>query len=247
MLIVHSSGERNFSLIIIAIRKIVNNWFKRKNEASNNTPENLPDPGAALKEYFGYDDFRAGQREVVEKLLSGNNLLGAFPTAFGKSICYQLPGLMLPGLTVVISPLISLMKDQVDTLQEKGIDSVGLLNSSLTFEEYQQELKRLVEGEIKLLYVSPERFRSRRFLNILKSHKISLFVVDEGHCISQWGHDFRPDYLALRTAIQAVQPYSVALFTATATPDVREDIVSQLQVEKMRDHNPECRASQSKV
>ena len=116
--------------------------------------------------------------------------------------------------------------------KERGIDSVGLLNSSLTPEEYQQELKRLADGAIKLLYVSPERFRSRRFLNTLKSHEISLFVVDEAHCISQWGHDFRPDYLALRTAIQAVNPGSVALFTATATPEVREDIVNQLQVEK---------------
>ena len=139
---------------------------------------------------------------------------------------------MLPELTVIVSPLISLMKDQVDALQERGIDSVGLLNSSLSLEEYQQELKRLANGEIKLLYVSPERFRSRRFLNTLKSHQISLFVVDEAHCISQWGHDFRPDYLALRTAIQAVKPYSVALFTATATPEVREDIVKQLKVEK---------------
>lgn len=219
-------------MIIEVIRRTVDTLFNRKIKASNNTLMNLPDPRIALKEYFGYDDFREGQREVVEKLLSGRNLLGAFPTAFGKSICYQLPGLMSPGLTVVISPLISLMKDQVDALQERGTDSVGLLNSSLTPEEYQQELKRLENGEMKLLYVSPERFRSRRFLNTLKSHKISLFVVDEAHCISQWGHDFRPDYLALRTAIQAVNPYSVALFTATATPDVREDIVKQLRVEK---------------
>ncbi|CAI8056627.1 Probable ATP-dependent DNA helicase RecS, partial [Geodia barretti] len=204
----------------------------RGSKAQDNAPDNLLDPRLALKTHFGYDDFREGQREVVEKLLSGKSLLGAFPTAFGKSICYQLPGLMLPGLTVIISPLISLMKDQVDTLREKGINSIGLLNSSLTLEEYQQELKRLVDGEVKLLYVSPERFRSRRFLNTLKSHKISLFVVDEAHCISQWGHDFRPDYLALRTAIQGVKPYSVALFTATATPEVREDIVNQLQVEK---------------
>ena len=217
---------------IEAIRKIGNSLFRRESKAPNSVPSGLPDPRAALKEYFAYDDFREGQREVVEKLLSERNLLGAFPTAFGKSICYQLPGLMLPGLTVVISPLISLMKDQVDTLQGKGIDSAGLLNSSLTPEEYGQEVKRLADGEIKLLYVSPERFRSRRFLNILKSHEVSLFVVDEAHCISQWGHDFRPDYLALRTAIQAVQPYSVALFTATATPDVREDIVNQLQVER---------------
>lgn len=219
-------------MIIEVIRRTVDTLFNRKIKASNNTLMNLPDPRIALKEYFGYDDFREGQREVVEKLLSGRNLLGAFPTAFGKSICYQLPGLMSPGLTVVISPLISLMKDQVDTLQGKGINPVGLLNSSLTPEEYRQELKRLENGEMKLLYVSPERFRSRRFLNTLKSHKISLFVVDEAHCISQWGHDFRPDYLALRTAIQAVNPYSVALFTATATPDVREDIVKQLRVEK---------------
>ena len=215
-------------MIIEVIRRIIENLLNQGDKA----PDNLSDPGVALKEHFGYDDFREGQREVVEKLLSGTNLLGAFPTAFGKSICYQLPGLMLPGLTVIISPLISLMKDQVDTLKERGINSVGLLNSSLTPEEYQQELEQLENGEMKLLYVSPERFRSRRFLNTLKSHKISLFVVDEAHCISQWGHDFRPDYLALRTAIQAVQPYSTALFTATATPDVREDIVNQLHVEK---------------
>ena len=219
-------------MIIETICKTINDLFKRAGEVPNNALDSLSDPRAALKEHFGYEDFRTGQREVVEKLLSGKSLLGAFPTAFGKSICYQLPGMMLPGLTVIISPLISLMKDQVDALREKRIDSVGLLNSSLTIEEYQQELKRLENGEIKLLYVSPERFRSRRFLNTLKSHKVSLFVVDEAHCISQWGHDFRPDYLALRTAIQAVQPYSVALFTATATPEVREDIVNQLQVSR---------------
>ena len=219
-------------MIIKAISKIIGRLFNRGNTVPNNAPDNLSDPRLALKAHFGYDNFRTGQREVIEKLLSGKNLLGAFPTAFGKSICYQLPGLMLPGLTVIISPLISLMKDQVDALQEKGINSAGLLNSSLTPEEHRQELERLADGEIKLLYVSPERFRSRRFLNTLKSHQISLFVVDEAHCISQWGHDFRPDYLALRTAIQAVQPYSVALFTATATPEVREDIIKQLQVEK---------------
>ena len=219
-------------MIIKAIHRIIDNLFKRENKAPNHTPDDLADPRVALKEHFGYDDFRIGQRAVVEKLLSGKNLLGAFPTAFGKSICYQLPGLMLPGLTVIISPLISLMKDQVDTLQEQEIDSAGLLNSSLTPEEHRRELKRLENGEIKLLYVSPERFRSRRFLNTLKSHEVSLFVVDEAHCISQWGHDFRPDYLALRTAIQTVNPYSVALFTATATPEVQEDIVKQLRVEK---------------
>ena len=219
-------------MIITIIPTIIDNWFKQRSKAPNSISNNLPAPRVALKQHFGYDDFREGQCEVIEKLLLGKNLLGAFPTAFGKSICYQLPGLMLPGLTVIISPLISLMKDQADALQGRGIDLVGLLNSSLTPEEYQQELERLENGEIKLLYVSPERFRSRRFLNTLRSHKISLFVVDEAHCISQWGHDFRPDYLALRTAIQTVNPYSVALLTATATPEVREDIVNQLQVEK---------------
>ncbi len=219
-------------MIIKAISKIIDSLFNRGNAVPNNAPDNLPVPRVVLKEQFGYDDFREGQREVVEKLLAGKNLLGAFPTAFGKSICYQLPGLMLPGLTVIISPLISLMKDQVDALRGRGIDSVGLLNSSLTPEEYQQELERLENGKIKLLYVSPERFRIRRFLNTLKSHEVLLFVVDEAHCISQWGHDFRPDYLALRTAIQAVKPGSVALFTATATPEVRMDIVNQLQVRK---------------
>ena len=219
-------------MIITIIRTIIGNWCKQRSKAPNSISNDLPDPRVALKQYFGYDDFREGQCEVIEKLLLGKNLLGAFPTAFGKSICYQLPGLMLPDLTVILSPLISLMKDQVDALQERGINSVGLLNSSLTTVEYQQELKRLADGEIKLLYVSPERFRSRRFLNTLKVHEVSLFVVDEAHCISQWGHDFRPDYLALRNAIQAVNPDSVALFTATATPEVRQDIVNQLQVEK---------------
>lgn len=219
-------------MIITIIRTIIDTWLKPSSKAPNSISNDLLDPRAALKQYFGYDNFREGQCEVIEKLLLGKNLLGAFPTAFGKSICYQLPGLMLPGLTVIISPLISLMKDQVDVLQRRGIGSVGLLNSSLTTVEYQQELKRLADGEIKLLYVSPERFRSRRFLNTLKVHEVSLFVVDEAHCISQWGHDFRPDYLALRTAIQVVQPGSVALFTATATPEVREDVVKQLQVEK---------------
>ena len=219
-------------MIITIIRTIIDTWLKPSSKAPNSISNDLLDPRAALKQYFGYDNFREGQCEVIEKLLLGKNLLGAFPTAFGKSICYQLPGLMLPGLTVIISPLISLMKDQVDVLQRRGIGSVGLLNSSLTTVEYQQELKRLADGEIKLLYVSPERFRSRRFLNTLKVHEVSLFVVNEAHCISQWGHDFRPDYLALRTAIQVVQPGSVALFTATATPEVREDVVKQLQVEK---------------
>ncbi len=186
---------------------------------------------AALQRYFGYPDFRDGQREVVEKILNGENTLASFPTGYGKSLCYQLPALMLPGVTVVVSPLISLMKDQVDALHEQKIYSVALLNSSLSWEEYSTELERLRRGDIKLLYIAPERFRSRRFLNLLDSHRISLFVIDEAHCISQWGHDFRPSYLALRDAISKLHPNSIALFTATATPDVRKDIIEQLEIQ----------------
>ncbi len=191
------------------------------------TDELLP----ALQKYFGYADFRDGQREVVEKILNGENILAAFPTGYGKSLCYQLPALMLPGITVVVSPLISLMKDQVDALREQKIYGVALLNSSLSWEEYRAELERLERGEIKLLYIAPERFRSRRFLNLLNSHQISLFVIDEAHCISQWGHDFRPSYLALRDAIRELHPSSIALFTATATHDVRKDILNHLEIQ----------------
>ena len=191
------------------------------------TDELLP----ALQKYFGYTDFRDGQREVVEKILNGEDILAAFPTGYGKSLCYQLPALMLPGITVIVSPLISLMKDQVDALRDQKIYAVALLNSSLSWEEYRAELERLERGEIKLLYIAPERFRSRRFLDLLNSHQISLFVIDEAHCISQWGHDFRPSYLALRDAIRELHPSSIALFTATATPDVREDIREQLEIQ----------------
>ena len=185
----------------------------------------------ALNKHFDHDNFRTGQREVVETILNGENILASFPTGYGKSLCYQLPALMLPGVTVIVSPLISLMKDQVDALHERGIYAVALLNSSLNWEEYCGELERLERGEVKLLYIAPERFRSRRFLNLLDSHQISLFVIDEAHCISQWGHDFRPSYLALRDAIRELHPSSIALFTATATLDVREDIRKQLDIQ----------------
>ena len=188
----------------------------------------------ALKQNFGYASFRDGQREIVEAILNGDNILAAFPTGYGKSLCYQLPALTLPGVTVVVSPLISLMKDQVDGLRGQGIESVALLNSSLSWEEYRWELDRLKRREIKLLYIAPERFRSRKFLNLLDSVSISLFVIDEAHCISQWGHDFRPAYLSLREAIHALHPRSIALFTATATPEVRQDILRELEIEPCR-------------
>ena len=184
----------------------------------------------ALDTYFSYTSFRQGQREIVEAILAGKNVFAVFPTGHGKSLCYQLPALMLEGITVVISPLISLMKDQVDALREQGIDAVSLINSTQTWEAYQNELARLRRNEIKLLYVSPERLRSRRFLDILNAFHISLFVIDEAHCISQWGRDFRPAYLSLKDTIDILQPRVIALFTATAPPEIQDDILSVLNI-----------------
>ena len=184
----------------------------------------------SLNTHFGYTFFRKGQREIVEAILDGKNVFAVFPTGHGKSLCYQLPALMLDGITVVISPLISLMKDQVDALRQQGISAVSVINSTQTWEEYQNALARLRRNEIKLLYVSPERLRSRRFLDILNAFPISLFVIDEAHCISQWGRDFRPAYLSLRDTIDVLQPRVIALFTATAPPDIQQDIFSVLNI-----------------
>ena len=184
----------------------------------------------ALETHFGYTSFRPGQREIVASILDSKNVFAVFPTGHGKSLCYQLPALMLEGLTVVISPLISLMKDQVDALQEQGIDAVSLINSTQTWEEYQRTLACLQRNEIKLLYVSPERLRSRRFLDILNAFPISLFVIDEARCISQWGRDFRPAYLSLKDTIDVLQPRVIALFTATAPPEIQDDIFSVLNI-----------------
>ncbi len=186
----------------------------------------------ALQQYFGYEYFRKGQQEIIEAIIEGENVFAVFPTGHGKSICFQLPALMLPGMTVVVSPLISLMKDQVDALKARGINSVSLINSTLAWEDYLYEINRLKKGKIKLLYISPERLRSRRFLDLLNSVLISLFVVDEAHCISQWGHDFRPAYLSIRDAIDTLYPRVIALFTATAPPDIRNDILEILNISK---------------
>ena len=188
----------------------------------------------ALHQHFGYNTFRHGQREIIEAILEGENVFAVFPTGHGKSLCYQLPALMLPGITVVVSPLISLMKDQVDALKTRGIDTVSLINSAQTWEQYRFELTRLKRGETKLLYISPERLRSRRFLDTLNSASISLFVIDEAHCISQWGRDFRPAYLSLCDAIDTLYPRVIALFTATAPPDIRKDILNLLNLTEPR-------------
>ena len=188
-----------------------------------------------LEKYFQYKDFRDGQRKIIETILNGEDVFAVYPTGYGKSLCYQLPALMLPGLTVVVSPLISLMKDQVDTLRQQGIKHVSLINSMQSWEENRKEMNRIQNGDVKLIYVSPERLRSRRFLDLLNTSLISLFVIDEAHCISQWGHDFRPAYLSICNAIDTLFPKSIALFTATAPPDIRDDVLRVLKIT-----NPRC-------
>lgn len=180
-----------------------------------------------LQSTFGHQDFRANQEKIIKNLLAGNHCLVMMPTGMGKSLCYQIPALLSEGLTLVISPLIALMEDQVTALGNKGIDAT-FINSSLTSEQRQQKYQEVAAGHYKLLYVTPERFRKKEFLTILAKRTISLLAVDEAHCISEWGHDFRPDYTRL-AEIRAMtgNPATIAL-TATATPDVQQDIIKQL-------------------
>ncbi|MBP2015484.1 DNA helicase RecQ [Anaerococcus degeneri] len=183
-----------------------------------------------LKKYFGFDTFRKGQREIIEKILEGKDVLGVLPTGGGKSICYQLPALMKDGLTLVISPLISLMKDQVDALREDGIDA-SFINSSLDFETYIDTLEDVRKGKIKLLYISPERLDNEFFRDFLRNINLSFVAVDEAHCISQWGHDFRPSYKLIADLYNIIGPHvQIAAFTATATREVRDDIINNLSL-----------------
>jgi ATP-dependent DNA helicase RecQ len=195
--------------------------------------DTAPDAGqdaltGALQRHFGFARFRAGQREVIEAVLAGRSTIAILPTGGGKSLCYQLPALLSDGVTIIVSPLIALMKDQIDQLHARGILHSTAINSSLSRAEIEQRLRTLTDQRLKLLYVAPERFAASGFVDLLKQVQVSLFVVDEAHCVSHWGHDFRPDYLLLRSAIAAVHPHAVLALTATATPAVRREIALQL-------------------
>ena len=189
------------------------------------TKENL-----ILKKYFGYDSFRKGQSEIIKNILQKKNTLAIMPTGGGKSICFQIPALIFEGVTIVVSPLISLMKDQVDALNENGISSV-FINSSLSTSQCENIYNALLFNKYKIIYIAPERLENSRFLSVMEKINISQIAIDEAHCISQWGHDFRVSYKNIKNFIKTLNSNPViSAFTATATPEVTEDILESLNI-----------------
>jgi ATP-dependent DNA helicase RecQ len=184
-----------------------------------------------LEKVFGLDEFRPGQEEIIESVLNGDDTLAIMPTGAGKSLCYQLPALILPGTTVVVSPLISLMKDQHDKLDDLGVDSAQM-NSTLTAREQSDNTEQILAERKELVLTTPERLATTEFRETLKQTPIDLIVVDEAHCVSQWGHDFRPAYLEIKGAIRALGHPPVLALTATATPEVTRDVLVQLGIPK---------------
>lgn len=185
-----------------------------------------------LKKYYGYDEFRPGQAQVIASLLNGTDTVAIMPTGAGKSVCFQIPALLLPGITLVVSPLISLMKDQVDGLVSQGI-SATYINSSLTNTEIARRLNQVRDGQFKLVYIAPERLNAEWFKTVLGDLTISMVAVDEAHCVSQWGHDFRPSYRGISSFIAMLPSRPlIGAFTATATPEVKQDIIALLSLQQ---------------
>lgn len=183
-----------------------------------------------LKKYFGHKKFRDGQSEIIDNILEGNDILGIMPTGAGKSMCYQVPALMMDGITIVISPLISLMIDQVNSLVQSGV-AAAYINSSLTLAQQNKVVSNIYKGMYKIIYVAPERLELAGFIRVAQTVKISMITIDEAHCVSQWGHDFRPGYLKIEEFIKKLSYRPIiAAFTATATDDVREDIIRILKL-----------------
>ena len=184
-----------------------------------------------LKHYFGYDSLRPGQQELIEGILQKNDVLGIMPTGAGKSLCYQVPALILDGITLVISPLISLMSDQVKALNQAGVHA-AYINSSLTENQIRTALSYAMQGRYKIIYVAPERLNTPRFLEFAQHAKISMVTVDEAHCISQWGQDFRPSYMEISTFLNQLPARPIiSAFTATATQRVKQDIINSLYLQ----------------
>src|ERR671927_1267280 len=183
---------------------------------------------AALRRHFGFPAFRPGQQEAVAAALAGRDVLVVMPTGAGKSLCYQLPALMRGDLTLVVSPLVSLMQDQVEALERIAPGRVALVNAQQDGATNRRAVEQAVAGHVRLLYVAPERFASPGFLDRIRRARIGLFVVDEAHCVSQWGHDFRPEYFRLADAARWLGAQALVAFTATATPRVAADIASRL-------------------
>ena len=192
-------------------------------------------PAELLQKHFGFSEFRPGQEAVINALLTDGAALAVFPTGAGKSLCYQLPALMFEGVTLVVSPLIALMKDQIDFLRGRGI-AAARLDSTLGATEAREIYGQLEAGTLKLLYVAPERFNNERFLALLGRTKIALFAVDEAHCISEWGHNFRPDYLKLAETARSLKVERVLALTATATPSVVQGHLRGLRHPRQRRH-----------
>jgi ATP-dependent DNA helicase RecQ len=191
----------------------------------------MTNPTQLLQQHFGFDEFRDGQGEVIRNLLAGHSCAAVFPTGGGKSLCYQLPALAFDGLTLVVSPLIALMKDQIDALAVRGI-AAKKLDSTLSADEYREVMQDIRARRLKLLYVAPERFSNERFREQMRDVPVSLFAVDEAHCISEWGHNFRPDYLKLAGYAEQFKAERILALTATATPQVLEDMCRVFKIDK---------------